>query len=254
MLFEDILKSRTGEYSHANLRLLYKMLDVFHDYKYPVFFLDLQVHKCWDLVEARQTHGRKDKSRPLENSWKYPCHDLVNPQHARYPGKEKNRVLTPEQKEAALKLAGVQEKKDDGKTKNPAYMKSVCKITTGPETANKGQDEMGPTRNELKHSTCEFDDAVIDGLVDYFRTTCRLHVQRISNDDRGETYSMPLDDRRHVWTEMKKLDLDGTNTFGRFRARIFKMTHEPGYDKAERFPNIPKPPSSSQDSQATSDP
>ena len=132
-----------------------------HGNQYPVQFIDIELKKCQDRQDPTRDIKRNDKNDRQALANKYPCHDF--------------------------------EPKDRA---DPPRFPSACQVAKTPGEIKK----FGEPGYRKQHEYCEYDDAIVDGLVGYVRSR-KGQATRIS----GDLDPINQETMGRIWSEMEKL-------------------------------------------------
>jgi hypothetical protein len=167
LLVEDILSTKSGVLTDENLKHLDFFLCQLHGWQFPIVILEMQPEQCQDTMQLPDGQGGE-----------FPC--LYNDRNKEWPKKLNGDDFRP----------GEPGFGDPAKQKKKSY----CRVWEEEEDKTHG----GKT---LMHDFCEFDDAIVDQLVERAIHVNGMRAFRVSGDGHVTTF----DKRIRIWQEMPRL-------------------------------------------------
>lgn len=169
---ENLLTTKSGVRTDANLEHLDLFLCQLHGWQFPVVILEIQPEQCQDTMLLPDGEGGE-----------FPC--LYNDRNKEWP-----KTTGPDGRERDF-VYGEPGFNDPPRQKNNSY----CSVW-GEE------EEKTSTHKRLLHDFCEFDDAIVDQLVSRSERVNHTRAFRVSGDARITTNPK----RDDIWKEMSRLN------------------------------------------------
>lgn len=175
---EDILSTKSGVRTDENLKQLDFFLCQLHAWQFPIVILEMQPEKCQDTAWLNDDKGGE-----------FPC--LYNDRSKEWAKRPDGTTL--------------QENEPGG---NVLWQKKRSGCRVWEEEEDKVHAE-----KKLWHDFCEFDDAIVDQLVDRAKKVRGVQMTfRVSNDGN----ITDLQKRTNIWNEMVRLG-------DRLRVRLYTL-------------------------------
>ena len=178
LLVEDILSTKSGVLTDENLKHLDFFLCQLHGWQFPIVILEMQPEQCQDTMQLPDGQGGE-----------FPC--LYNDRNKEWPKRPDGTDFVP----------GEPGFYDPAKQKNKSY----CRVW-------EEEEDKTHRPKSLMHDFCEFDDAIVDQLVDRAVQVNGTPTFRVS----GDAHVTTLDKRNRIWQEMPRLG-------DRLRVRLYLM-------------------------------
>lgn len=175
---EDILSTKSGVRTDENLKQIDFFLCQLHAWQFPIVILEMQPEQCQDTMWLSDDKGGE-----------FPC--LYNDRSKEWP-KRPDGTDFPE-----------------GDPQPPVQKKSSnCRVW-------EEEEDKAHADKKLWHDFCEFDDAVVDQLVDRAKLVRGVRMTfRVSNDANPTTEKK----RTNIWNEMPRLG-------DRLRVRLYTLVN-----------------------------
>jgi hypothetical protein len=175
VLVEDILSMKSGVRTDENLKHLDFFLCQLHGWQFPVVILEIQPEQCQDTMQLPDGQGGE-----------FPC---------LYNDRNKEWLKRPDGTDY---LPG-----EPGFNTTRQKANSYCSVWEEEEDKTRDDPPMASaSQRSLLHDFCEFDDAIVDRLVERVNVESGTNMAyRVSGDANPTTPNA----RTRIWKEMSKL-------------------------------------------------